>query len=183
MNKVCVFLADGFEEIEALTVVDLLRREKIDTDIVSVTGSLTVTGAHQISVTADQLIEEADFSEITMLVLPGGRTGVQNLESCGLLMKQLDFFAASGKPIGAICAAPSILGHRGLLHGKKATCYPSFETHLAGASITRQPAVTDGTIITGRGMGCSIEFALAVVEYLTGPDTAKELADKIVYTH
>lgn len=181
MSKVCVFFGTGYEEIEALTVVDILRRQGIDTSMVSVTGEKTVMGSHQIPVIMDCLIEEVDFNKVDMLVLPGGLAGTKNLENCMPLMEQVDAFAAAGKAVCAICAAPSILGHRGILKGKKAIAYPGFEEQLTGAVVTYEPAVQDGNIITGRGMGCSIPFALKIIEYLAGPEAADGMAEKIVY--
>lgn len=181
MSRVYVFFGEGFEEIEGLTVVDILRRQKIDTGMVSVTGRKMVTGSHQIAVQTDRLIEEVDFGAVDAIVLPGGLAGTRNLEACETLMKQVDAFAASGKLVCAICAAPSILGHRGILKGKKAIAYPGFEEELAGATIVCEPAVRDGNIITGRGMGCSIPFALAIVEYLTNKEASDAMAEKIVY--
>lgn len=182
MSKVCVFFGTGYEEIEALTVVDILRRQGIDTEMVSITGEKTVVGSHHIPVIMDCLIEMVDFNEVDMIVLPGGLAGTRNLESCELLMEQVDAFAASGKAVCAICAAPSILGHRGILKGKKAIAYPGFEDQLKDAVITYEPTVRDGNIITGRGMGCSIPFALAIIEYLSGQKAADEMAAKIVYS-
>lgn len=183
MSIVCVFFGTGYEEIEALTVVDLLRRENIQTEMVSVTGQKLVKGSHEIAVEMDSLIEDVDFSQVDMIVLPGGTAGTNAMEACELLMKQVDAFIFEEKAVCAICAAPSILGHRGHLKGKKAISYPSFEYHLDGAIITREPAVRDGNIITGRGMGCSIEFALAIVEYLKGQQASRELAEKIVFSN
>lgn len=181
MSKVCVFFGTGYEEIEALTVVDILRRQGIDTEMVSVMGEKTVMGSHQIPVVMDSLIENVDFDKVDMLVLPGGLEGTKNLEACALLMEQVDAFAAAGKAVCAICAAPSILGHRGILKGKKAIAYPGFEEQLEGAIVTYEPAVQDGNIITGRGMGCSISFALKIVEYLVDDKASKAMAEKIVY--
>ena len=181
MGKICVFFATGFEEIEALTVVDLLRRQKIETDMISVTGDKTVTGSHGIRVVTDRLLSELDFETADMIVLPGGLAGTNNLEACEELMQQVDAFAKAEKPVCAICAAPSILGHRGILKGKRAIAYPGFESHLEGAEIVSAPVVTDGNLITGRGMGCAIDFGLAIVEYLKGKEAGRELAEKIVY--
>lgn len=181
MGKVYVFLATGFEEIEALTVVDILRRGNIETETVSVMGEKTVDGSHKIPVIADKLLNEADFDSADMLVLPGGLAGTKNLEACELLMKQVDSFIASGKTVGAICAAPTILGHRGHLQGRKAICYPGLEGELAGAEVASKPAVKDGNIITGRGMGCSVAFALLILEHLTDKETADAMAKKVVY--
>ena len=181
MSKVCVFFGTGYEEIEALTVVDILRRQNIDTEMVSITGEKTVMGSHHIPVVMDRLIEDVDFAAIDMIVLPGGLEGTRNLESCEMLMEQVDAFAESGKLVCAICAAPSILGHRGILKGKRAISYPGFEEQLTGAQVVYEPAVQDGNVITGRGMGCSAAFALKILEYLTDKRTAEEMAQKIVY--
>ncbi|MBQ9927516.1 MAG: DJ-1/PfpI family protein [Lachnospiraceae bacterium] len=181
MSKVCVFFGTGYEEIEALTVVDLLKRVKIETDMVSVTEEKTVVGTHAIPVVMDKLISEVNFDEVDMIVLPGGMPGTRNLEACELLMEQVDVFVKAGKPVCAICAAPSILGHRGHLQGKKAIAYPGFEDQLTGAEVVYEPAVTDGNIITGRGMGCAIEFGLAIVEYLQGKEVRDALAEKIIF--
>lgn len=182
MSKVCVFFGTGYEEIEALTVVDILRRQGIDTEMVSVMNEKTVMGSHQIPVVMDSLLEEVDFSKVDVLVLPGGLAGTKNLEACEALMKQVDTFAATGKTVCAICAAPSILGHRGILKGKRAIAYPGFEDQLEGAVVTYEPVVQDGNIITGRGMGCSISFALKIVEHLSGSDASDAMAEKIVYS-
>ena len=182
INKVGIFFATGYEEIEALTVVDLLRREDIDITMISITGNQTVKGSHQIAVEMDCLLEKVDFSQLDMLVLPGGGEGTRGLEACEALMQQVDTFYQAGKYICAICAAPSILGHRGMLNGRRACSYPAFEDQLEGAQVQQMQAVVDGNVITGRGMGCSIPFALAIVEQIKGAEAAKQLAEKIVYT-
>lgn len=181
MNRVGVFFGTGYEEIEALAVVDLLRRENIETAMISVNGEKTVTGSHGIEVVMDKLISEIDFESLDMLVLPGGMPGTRKLEACEELMAQVDDFVTKGKAVCAICAAPSILGHRGHLKGKKATAYPGFEEELEGAEVLCEPAVTDGNIITGRGMGCAVEFGLAIIEYLKNEEARKALAEKIIF--
>lgn len=181
MNKVCVFFGTGFEEIEALTVVDLLRRASVDVSMVSITGAKRVESSHKIWVEMDMLLEEVDFSQVKMIVLPGGMPGTKNLEACEILMKQVERFHAEGKYLSAICAAPSILGHRGMLKGRNACSYPEFESHLEGAEITKNPVEISEHIITSRGMGTAIEFGLAVVARMKDEKAAKELADKIVY--
>lgn len=181
MSRVCVFFGTGFEEIEGLTVVDILRRQGIETDMVSVMGDKVVMGSHQIPIVTDKLIGEVDFNAVDMLVLPGGLAGTKNLEACDRLMEQVDAFVEEGKAVCAICAAPSILGHRSHLKGKRAIAYPGFEEQLTGAEVIYEPAVRDGNIITGRGMGCSIEFALKIVEYLADGEAAQAMAKKIVY--
>ena len=116
-------------------------------------------------------------------MLPGGMPGTKNLEACEVLMAQVDDFVAKGKIVAAICAAPSILGHRGHLKGKKACSYPSMESHLEGAEVLQIPAVTDGNIITGRGMGAAIAFGLAILEKLQDKDAADKMADAVVFEH
>lgn len=181
MSKVCVFFGTGYEEIEALAVVDILRRQGIDTQMVSVMNDKTVTGSHQIPVVMDSLIDDVDFDCVDMIVLPGGMQGTNKLEECEPLMRQVDSFLASGKAVAAICAAPTILGHRGHLKGKKAICYPGMEQQLSGAEVVYEAAVRDGNIITGRGMGCAIAFALMIVEYFADKKAADEMAEKIVF--
>lgn len=127
MSKIAVFFAEGYEEIEALTVVDICRRCKIDVDMVSVTGEIMVSGSHNISVKTDMLFEDADFESYDMLVLPGGGKGTRGLEAHDGLMSRIDEFYSAGKYIAAICAAPSIFGHRGILRGRNACCYPGFD--------------------------------------------------------
>lgn len=183
MGKVCVFFGTGYEEIEALTVVDLLRRAGIDTDMVSVTGERMVESSHKVAVQMDKLLEEVDFDAVDMIVLPGGMPGTTNLEACEPLMAQVDAFYKAGRNLAAICAAPSIFGHRGMLKGKKACSFPDFESHLEGAEVTKNPAESAGNIITGRGMGCAIDFGLAIIEKLQGKECATALADKIIYGH
>lgn len=183
MSKTAVFFGTGFEEIEALAVVDILRRAGVDTSMVSITGERSVTGSHSIKVEMDALLGEINFDELDLIVLPGGMPGTKNLEACEPLMKQVDAFVAQDKLVAAICAAPSILGHRGILKGKKACSYPTFEDHLEGAEVMRQPAVIDGNIITGRGMGAAVPFGLAVLERLQGRESAMKMAERIVYTN
>ena len=181
MSKVAIFLATGFEEIEALTVVDLLRRAGIEISMVSITGERQVTSSHKVQVTADQLIEEVDFDSLDMLVLPGGMPGTKNLEACEVLMKQVEAFDRKGKCISAICAAPSILGHRGMLKGRNACSFPEFESHLEGAHVTHNEVEVSDHITTSRGMGCTIAFGLAIVERFLGKETAENLGKKVVY--
>ena len=181
MSKVCVFFAPGYEEIEALAVVDILRRAGIETDMVSITGEKKVTGSHKITVEMDKLFEEVDFDQIDMIVLPGGMPGTTNLEAFEPLMKQVEDFYAKEKYVAAICAAPSIFGHRGMLKGRNACANPGFESHLEGANVKQEPAVVDGHVITSRGMGTAIPFGLAILEQLKGKEAAEEMKKKLVY--
>ncbi len=181
MKKVYVFLADGFEEIEGLTVVDVLRRAGIQTEMVSVMETKQINGSHGIKVEADLLFDEAEPASADMIVLPGGMPGTLNLKAHSGLKEVILSFDKEKKYIGAICAAPSILGELGLLNGKKACAYPSFEDQLDGAQVLRVPAVADGHIITGRGMGAAIPFALKLTEALLGAEKAREISGSIVF--
>ena len=183
MNKVYVFLADGLEETEGLTVVDILRRAGQEVCTVSVTGSKTITGSHAIIFQADRLFEETDFSDGSLLVLPGGLKGTNTLGACKPLTELLVSWNRAGKKLAAICAAPSVLGDLGILKGKKAICYPGFEERLIGARICRQKAVTDGNVTTGMGMGTAIPFALELVRVLCGEEEAARQKKSICYGH
>lgn len=181
MKKVAVLLADGFEEIEALTAVDMLRRARIYVDTVSVADDYIVHGAHGINVQTEDLFDEVNFAEFDMLVLPGGMPGTVNLEEHEGVRGVIQDFYESGRFVGAICAAPGILGGMGLLKGRRAACYPSVEEKLSGAVIAKVPVVQDGTIITSRGMGTAIDFSLKLIEVLTDKTKADEIAASIVY--
>lgn len=181
MKNVYLFLSEGFEEVEALTTVDLLRRAGINLSTVSITGSDMVSGAHGIVVRADTLIQKADYSSIDMLILPGGSPGWKNLEACSMLMETVDSFAKSGKWVAAICGAPSILGRRGLLTGKNACVYPGMEGELRGAKPNEKTVNVDGNIITSRGVGTAIDFSLAIIKQLVDSQTAEKLSKAIVY--
>ena len=174
--KVYVHLATGFEEVEALTVVDVLRRGKIGVETVSVTGERTVIGAHDIPVMADLLIEDGDYDSCDMMVFPGGLPGTTNLADHEGLLRHLRDFMEAGKWLVAICAAPIIFGELGLLDGRKAVCYPGMERHLYGADIQNTNVVVDGNYITSKGPATAMEFALKLVEVLAGENAAKEVA-------
>lgn len=181
MKTAAVLLADGFEEIEALTVVDLLRRASVYVDTVSITDEYMVHGAHGINVQTEDLFDEVNFVEFDMIVLPGGMPGTTYLNEHSGVRRVVKDFAESGKYVAAICAAPGILGGLGLLKGKRAACYPSVEEKLSGAVIMKVPVVQDGNIITSRGMGTAIDFSLKLVEILTDKVKADELAESIIY--
>lgn len=181
MSKVGVFFGTGFEEIEALTVVDLLRRVKIEVDMVSVTGEKVVMGSHNIGVNMDMLLAEEDFDALDAIVLPGGLKGTEMLENTEPLMKQVERFFENGKLVCAICAAPTILGHKGILNGKKACCYPGMEEELLEAKVSMDSVSVDGNVITSRGMGTSFDFALAIIEKLLSKEEAVAIAKKVVY--
>lgn len=183
MSKVCVFLADGFEECEGLITVDILRRAGAEVTMASITGKTQVTGSHRIPVMADALAETLSLDEFDLLVLPGGMPGTTRLGESALVTGAVQQFVRQGKRVAAICAAPSVLGALELLKGKKATCYPGFEEALEGAEITGAEAVTDGLITTGQGLGAAIPFALELAALLEGPQKAQKVRQAIVYQH
>lgn len=180
MNKhVVIFLANGFEEIEALTPVDVLRRAEVKVTTVSISNSLEVNGSHQITVKADTTFDRMDFSEVSTIVLPGGMPGAKNLKNHAKLNDLLIQFSKEGKLIGAICAAPIIPGALGLLKDKNATCYPGFEDQLIDARPTDQLTVYDGNLLTGKAAGASMRFALQLVELICGKEKASEIANSM----
>ena len=175
---VYVFLADGFETIEALAVVDMLRRAKIDTTTVGVTGK-TVKTSHNIDVIADITIDELNITDADAIVLPGGMPGTLNLEANSTVQTSVDYCVENQKYVCAICAAPSILGHKGLLKGRKAICFPGFEEDLSGATISNKYVVTDGKFITARGAGVAVDFGLEIVKALGGQELSNKIRETI----
>ncbi len=172
-----LFLDTNFEEIEAVTTIDLLRRAGIVLTTVSVTGNPRVMGAHQIEVTADKCMADCDFSDAEMLILPGGATRLDECQPlCNLLLKHNE----QGKQIAAICAAPSVLGKLGILEGKQATCYPGFEEWL-GESFVGGLVVESKNIITAKGPGLASDFAFCLIEHLAGEETADQVYDTAQY--
>ena len=175
MKTIFVFLADGFEEIEALAPVDILRRAGLSVKTVSVMEEQVVAGAHGVPVLADVMFDEVNAEDAEMILLPGGLPGATNLDAHQGLSQMILDFAKEEKPLAAICAAPLVFGNRGLLEGKKATCYPGFETYLKGAQYTAALVEKDGNFITGKGPGAAMEFAFAIVEKYCGMDKVNEL--------
>lgn len=175
MKTIFVFLADGFEEIEALTPIDVLRRAGLSVQTVSVMNGQVVTGAHGVPVLADAMFADIHSEDAEMILLPGGLPGATNLDAHEGLGNMILDFAKEEKPLAAICAAPLVFGNRGLLEGKKATCYPGFETYLKGAEYTAALVEKDGNFITGKGPGAAMEFAFAIVEKYCGIDKVNEL--------
>jgi DJ-1 family protein len=174
--KALLFLAEGFEEIEAISTVDILRRGGVRVETVSITKEKEVKGAHHIPVVADCLLEEINTETADMLILPGGLPGSTNLNAHEGLKKSLTAHYNNGKYIAAICAAPLVFGELGLLQGKKAVCYPGIEPQLIGATIVDTPVVQDGNIITGKGPGLAFHFGLKLIALLKGQDKADEVA-------
>lgn len=183
MAKVFVFLAPGFEEIEALIPVDVLLRGGLDVKTVSIADTLEVESAHGITVKADMLFGQANLSDAALLVLPGGMPGAAHLDMHEGVRKAVAAQATSGKPVAAICAAPMVLGHLGLLKGRKATCYPGFEKYLDGAEYTADLCTVDGNITTGEGPAAAFPFAYALLAQLTDEETANEVATGMRYRH
>lgn len=180
MKKIYVFLADGFEEVEALTTVDLLRRAGGNVHTISVSDNLCVHGAHGIDVKADCLFEDASDTA-DMLILPGGMPGTLHLKEHSGLTSLLNSYHESNLFIAAICAAPTVLGHLGLLTGRKACCYPGMESGLTGADVVFDSVAVDGNIITSRGVGTAIPFALTLIEILFGSEKSEEIKTSIVF--
>ena len=178
--KALVHLASGFEEIEAISIVDVLRRANIDTKMVSINDELQVTGAHGIVVSADIVMSNADYNSADILILPGGMPGTKNLAECSELLNKLQAHYDNKKWLAAICAAPLVFGRMGLLEGKTATCYPSFEPELKGATLSDEKVVVCQNIITGKGPGVTIDFALEIVKLLENEDLAAQLAEGLI---
>lgn len=176
MKKVTVHLAEGFEEIEAITIIDVLRRAGIELTTVAMSGNKRVSGAHHVPVEADKLFEEVDFSQIDMIILPGGMPGAKNLDAHEGLKKQILAFHNQKKPLGAICAAPLVFGHLNILENKSAVCYPGFEKELTDARVLYDPVMTDEHIFTGRGVGAALKFALTITAKLVSKEKADHLA-------
>lgn len=179
-QKVIVPLASGFEEIEAVSIIDTLRRAELDVDILSITEERLVAGSHEIAITADALYEEYQVSDSVGIILPGGLPGSTNLSQCQALIDDIQSFAKQGKLLAAVCAAPTVLASAGVLENKQATCYPGFESKLAGALFSEDNVVVSENIITSRGVGTCLNFALAIVAYFKGEEFANDLAVKML---
>ena len=181
-KKVLLFLADGFEEIEALAPVDLLRRAGINVTTVSISDTKEVRGGHDITVLSDKLFDEIDDKmDYDMIILPGGGVGTENLKKHDRLNALLLKYNENEKLLGAICAAPSVLGKLNILNGKKAICYPGFEAELLGAVITNEDVVKDKNIITSKAAGTSIKFALEIIQTLLNTEASDEIKSSIMY--
>ena len=173
------FLADGFEEVEALAAVDMIRRAGLDLETVGVSSEI-IEGAHGIKVMCDCAADKIVLdSNLDAVILPGGMPGTLNLEKNETVQMAVDFAAENGKLICAICAAPSILGHKGLLRGKEAIAYPGFEKDLAGASVSEKYVVRDGNIITAKGAGVAVDFGLEIVKAVSGAEKSDEIRKAI----
>lgn len=180
MKNIAVMLANGFEEIEAISIIDVLRRAEFDVTTISTTEKAEVTGSHQIKILADKLFNDVSFELFDMIILPGGMPGARNLNEHAGLREQILNFHEQNKWLGAICAAPLVFGSLGILKNKKATCYPGYENQLHGAVVTSEETEVSGKIITGKGAGVTIRFALKIVEQTKGEQFATELARKMI---
>lgn len=179
-KKIAVHLAEGFEEIEAISIIDVLRRADIEVVVVSVSDNLEVIGAHQLKVIADKLFEDVNYNDLFMIVLPGGMPGASNLDAHVGLKAQINHFNAENRPLAAICAAPLVFGNLGILKGKQVVCYPGFESHLEGAEVLTVPVIESGNIITGRGPGAAIRFALKIVEKAVSVEKSRLIAQQML---
>jgi len=175
MKKVLIHFADGFEEIEALTPVDVLRRAGCEVNTVSITGQHNVNSTRGVTVLTDKLFTESDYEHADLIVLPGGQPGSDNLNRHEGLKRQIVIFNQQGKLLAAICAAPLVFGSTGILKGKNATCYPGVESRLTGANYTGNEVEVDGNIITGKGPGLALKFSLLLAEKLVGREKADEV--------
>lgn len=180
-KKAYLFLAEGFEECEALIQVDILRRGGVEVTTVSVMDDLYVKSSHAVTIRADRKLCEIDKDAADMLILPGGMPGTTNLGNCSELCELIKKYNDAGKRIAAVCAAPTVFGQLGLLQGKKATCYPGMEDKLLGAQVSYDKVVTDGNITTSRGLGTSIPFALELLKLLVSEEASKMISEKIVF--
>lgn len=182
MSKAVIFFADGFEECEGLLCVDILRRAGCQVITASISRQRQVISSHNISLMTDMLAGNIDFTDVDMIILPGGMPGTSRLAASSVVTAQCRAFAADpGKWVAAICAAPSVLAEQGLLQGKQATCHPQFEWKLSSAQITRQGVTVDGNIITGQGLGAAIPFALELAARLAGTAAAENIREAICY--
>ena len=177
---ILVHLATGFEEVEALTAVDIMRRVDLDAKLVSMTDDIYVEGAHGITVKADLMFDDVDYSKCEMIVLPGGLPGAYNLRDHQGLRKEILKFSEEGKGLAAICAAPLVFGDLGILEGRKATIYPGMEEELKGAESIGFPVVRDMNLITSQGPATAMRFAVALVSYFKGKEVADELEEDLL---
>ena len=181
MKRAVILFAEGYETVEALLVVDLLRRGGVEVTMASITEDEFVRSSHGVNVEMDAVLGEVDILDYDAIILPGGMPGTLNLGASAIVNEVIKKFAAQGKIVAAICAAPSVLGGLGILEGKKAACYPGFEDKLKGAEVVFDQVVRDGNVTTSRGMGTAIPFALDLVSQLVSKEKAQELKKGIIY--
>ncbi len=179
--KIMVFLADGFEEVEALTVVDYLRRKDIEVDMISITKEINVKGAHGIEVVTDKNIEDVDIDNYEGAVIPGGLPGATNLQKSTMVRDIVKDLYKQGKLIAAICAGPIVLQEAGIIDNKDFTCYPGFQNEVFGGNYVDKSLVRDANIITAKGPALAVDFALEIIKYLLGENKKEELKKDILY--
>lgn len=180
---VCILLADGFEEVEAIAPADALRRARVDTAFVGVTG-MTVSSSHGVKVAADTALSDIDPAGCEALIVPGGLRGVQNIKASGAAMAAIKAAYDAGRLVAAICAGPTVLAQLGILEGRRAVCYPGMEDELTGAqAVPGASVVVDGKVITSRSAGTAWDFAFALLSTLRGPEAAKKVSDGIHYDY
>ncbi len=180
MNKIIIPLATGFEEIEAITSIDVLKRAEVNVETVAL-EDLEVEGAHGIKIIADKLINEVEIEDVAGIVLPGGMPGSTNLRTDIRVLKVIKEVEQKEGLIAAICAAPIVLAAAGILAGRSVTSYPGFESELESAHYLPDRVVRDGNLITAKGPGVTLEFALELIEYIVGPEKAAELKGEMIY--
>lgn len=183
MKQAVMFFAEGFEEVEALMTVDLLRRGGVEVQLASITKEMTVCGSHGIRVGMDTTLDELETDQMDAVLIPGGMPGTRNLEANEEVCQILKEADQAGKIVGAICAAPSVLGKCGILDGKRATCYPGFEEQLGGACFVDEMVVADGNVVTSRGLGTSMEFGFWLLELLVSREKAEEVRKSVVFMY
>ena len=181
MAKLLICMADGCEEIEALTVVDLARRAGLEIEMAAISGKPEILGAHGIKIGADADLGKINKNDYDGVILPGGMPGTNHLREDARVIDIVKTFAKEDRLVAAICAAPTVLGYAGVLEGKNACCYPGMEDGLTGANKKTDEVVKDGNIITSRGLGTAIPFALAIISYFLGEEKAKQVSNSIVY--
>lgn len=181
MSKLGIFMANGCEEIEGLTVVDILRRAGVEIITISITDHAEVTSSHMITFRTDTVKSAVTYEKLDGIILPGGMPGTLNLGADDTVMKVVKEFVCAGKLVAAICAAPSVLGAAGVLEGRHATCHPGFEEKLTGAITSKEPVVRDANIITSRGMGTAIDFGLEILDYVKGQEAVEQVKRGLVY--
>lgn len=181
MKKVVMLFAEGFETVEALMPVDILRRGGVEVTMASITEEEVIESRQGVRIEMDAVLGEVNLSEYDAIVLPGGLPGATYLGESEAVKKALHVMNDAGKIVAAICAAPGILGKHGFLNGKKACSYPDHEVNLTGATVLRDPVVVDGNIVTSRGLGTATEFAFALLEILEGKETAEKIKEAIIY--
>lgn len=179
--KIYTFLANGFEEVEALGPIDVCRRAGLEVVTVSINDTEVVEGAHGVKIIADTLLAQNDYSDADMLFLPGGMPGATNLDACEPLRTAIINHHASGKPLAAICAAPLVYGNLGLAQGKNMTCYPGFEQYLTGANYTAALVQVDDNMFTGKGPAAALQLGYTIVEHFCGKETADALRSGMMY--